>query len=343
MKNFIHEVLGTIRVNTSRPSAEQLKQALNVALWASIGREEGRSPRVALTLFPEPASTVGDPWLLRLKSPLALNPANVVKLFPATEARLTSLHVEPVGDMLQILGIRFILDDEPHVRVIVEGTGIITIKEGTTFDSARARIEEGRAILLSRDAYEKHFANSSLERRLDKILWLARSRGHGGTIAVVTSDIPPDIKFNYELSPIFSAMSHHETILPSQQNLWRATLEWQKSHEYLEHLIRGASALTGVDRALVLNAKGDVVGFGGKLLGGNPKGLKVVTPEASASSKDVDPVGYFTGTRHQSAVDYVSKYSDARVFVISHDGKVSVMMGEGNGNVLCMEHLEWLY
>src|SRR6188768_3062101 len=63
------------------PDAETIEAIINAAFWASLRREEGRSPKISLA-YVSPEEVTGP---LRFAKPLPLEPNVLVRLAPAVE------------------------------------------------------------------------------------------------------------------------------------------------------------------------------------------------------------------------------------------------------------------
>lgn len=86
--------------------------------------------------------------------------------------------------------------------------------------------------------------------------------------------------------------------------------------------------LTAVDGATVMSTDFTLIGFGAKIIsrGEPPETVEISDPLEEADSKEV-PFSNFSGTRHQSAVQFVNDNRGTLGLVASQDGYMTFVVG----------------
>jgi len=110
-------------------------------------------------------------------------------------------------------------------------------------------------------------------------------------------------------------------------------------------LVEGASfvaGLAGTDGAIVMQTDMTLVGFGAEIAVEPrvPAPVLEVPPHGQEGAREVSAVRY--GMRHRSALWLCAMAPDTSAFVVSQDGGVSFIFGQG-GQVFLMPDLETLH
>ena len=321
------------------PVSEIIEAVIDIAFWASLRREEGRSPTVSLALLTPDQSD--KPLIFGEK--LRLTPQNLIKLAPAVEQPGIHLGVWPQGDDLFIWGtthsvpaICFVLEVvEPGLLVIkhrrVDGFGKfvnIAVLQGDqikVLDEVTMGIADCPSLLAS-------LANMPLPSYMGEsfnvLVQLAASmRLHkrGGLVLIVPEgtttwqeSIVQPVK--YPVRPPYNAIAELLTISLEE----RKKLEWQESLLQAIDLIGG---FTAVDGATIITNKYDLLAFGAKAARSeksSPVGQIIITePIAEGKATRIHPA-QSGGSRHLAAAQFVNDQHDAVALVASQDGQFTV-------------------
>jgi hypothetical protein len=321
------------------PDSEIIEAVIDIAFWASLRREEGRSPSISLALLQPDQST--KPLIFGQK--LRLTPQNLIKLAPAVEQPGIHLGVWPQGDDLFIWGtthsvpaICFVLEViEAGLLVIkhrrLDGFGKfvnIAVLQGDqikVLDEVTMGVADCPALLSS-------LANMPLPSYMGEsfnvLVQLAASmRLHkrGGLVLIVpegstkwTESIVQPVK--YPVKPPYNAIT--ELLKLSVEE--RGKLEWQESLLQAIDLIGG---FTAVDGATIVTDKYDLLAFGAKAArsaNSVPVGEIIITePVAQGKATRIHPAQN-GGSRHLAAAQFVSDQHDAIALVASQDGQFTV-------------------
>ncbi|TWR30983.1 hypothetical protein FPZ43_00420 [Mucilaginibacter pallidiroseus] len=345
------------RILATAPAAEIIESVLDVAFWASLQREEGKSPKVSLALL-EPSQS-DRPLIFGDK--LRLTPRNLVKLAPAVEQPGIHLGVWPEGDDLFIWGtthsvpsICFVLEvTEPGVLVIkhrrIDGFGkfvnvaVLKADQIKVLDEVTMGVADCPQLLAS-------LANmplpSFMGESFNVLVQLAasmRQHGRGGLVFIVPQgtdrwrkSIVQPVK--YPVVPPYGAVaSLMEKSLDERQ-----TLEWRESLLEAIDLIGG---FTAVDGATVITEKYDLLAFGAKAARGEhnkPVGQIIITePVAQAKATRVHPAQN-GGSRHLAAAQFVNDQHDAIALVASQDGQFTVFAWSAQLNMVHAHRIDVL-
>jgi hypothetical protein len=321
------------------PDSEIIEAVIDIAFWASLRREEGRSPSISLALLQPDQSA--KPLIFGQK--LRLTPQNLIKLAPAVEQPGIHLGVWPQGDDLFIWGtthsvpaICFVLEViEAGLLVIkhrrVDGFGKfvnIAVLQGDqikVLDEVTMGVADCPALLSS-------LANMPLPSYMGEsfnvLVQLAASmRLHkrGGLVLIVPEgstkwkeSIVQPVK--YPVKPPYNAIT--ELLKLSVEE--RRKLEWQESLLQAIDLIGG---FTAVDGATIITDKYDLLAFGAKAARSEssvPVGEIIITePVAQGKAIRIHPAQN-GGSRHLAAAQFVSDQHDAVALVASQDGQFTV-------------------
>jgi len=325
------------------PDSASVVAMVDAAFWASLRREEGRSPRLSIAFVPP--TQAGQP--LTLEKPLPLSPDALASLAPAVERPGIHLGVWRDGDDLRVWGAARTLPEHCFVVEVVE-PGLIVLKYrrgaeiGKFGNMAVLRSDQIR-VVNEHSAYEadctSHLAALfvallDLEATpeimdagstLVKLAVSMRAHGRGGALVVVPSDtsawresiVQP---VSYAISPPFARLADLLR-LPAEER-GRAG-----GRDGVGKLVDAVAGLTAVDGVVVINGRYEVLAFGGKI--GRREGhtpvdqVLVVEPVAGDIPVLRAPV-QIGGTRHLSAAQFIHDQRDALALVASQDGRFTV-------------------
>lgn len=321
------------------PDASIIETIIDTTFWASLRREEGRSPKVSIAfLAPE---HVEKPLKFAEKLPFTAN--SLTKLAPAVERSGIHLGVWLEGNEMYIWGttriipgLCFVLEVvEPGMLVIkhrrVDGFGKFVNVAVLKGDQVKVVNEESGQVRDCPSLINSMigFTSSSIwNDSLNVLVQLSvsmREHGRGGILLVVPSGketwresiIHP---IAYAVEPAFSELA--ELHKPYADDI-NAVL-WQSK---LNAAINNLAGLTAVDGATIINDKYELMAFGAKI-GRSPNGLPVeemlvTEPIIGNRGVVVHPVQN-GGTRHLSAAQFIHDQHDAIALVASQDGRFTI-------------------
>ena len=322
------------------PDRASIEAIIDATFWASLRKEEGRSPKISLAFFP-PEQV---PQPLIFERPLPLTPKVLTKLGPAVERPGVHLGVfTGSGGELQVWGATrkvpsfcFVLEViEPGLLVIkhrrMDGFGkfanvaVLKGEEVKIVDEHGASLPDCPDLLA---ALLPFTSPGSWDHRFNLHVQLAasmRAHGHGGSLLVVPtgseswrdSIVQPVL---YSVTPPFAALAE----------LMR--LEVNDSNEnWLDAAVRRAvdtvAGLTAVDGATIINDQYEVLAFGAKIVrpvGGAAVEQMVTTEPVVGDQPLLIHPAQNGGTRHLSAAQFVHDQRDAMALVASQDGRFTV-------------------
>jgi hypothetical protein len=316
------------------PDSRIVSGVINAAFWASLRREEGRSPKISVAMVP-PAMT-GQPMIF--ERPLALDADVLVRLGPAVEGPGIHLGAWPAEDgRIRIWGAARDLPDLCLVAEVVE-PGLLVLKYQWQRDQKygnlavlrgdRIRVvEEGDGVmpgrpallsaLLGTDSLIPWSEGGSVFTQLAVSM---RRHGHGASLLVVPggtdawrSSIAQPA--SYAIAPAFRALA---------ERLERAD---QADGDELWDLVDAIAGLTAVDGAAILTHRFELLAFGATIRRADrypPVEEVIVTEPVVGDVPARVPATELGGTRHLSAAQFVHDQPDALAFVASQDGRFTV-------------------
>ena len=319
------------------PGGPTIERIIDVAFWASLRRDEGRTPKISLAYVPPVAAGTA----LYFERPLPLDAATLTRLAPAVERPGIHLGVWPANGALALWGATRAIPPLCFVLEVVQ-PGLLVVKhrradEGGKFanvaviegDQVKIVDAEGAlaaecpdfvATLLGADA---GFHGS--EGVLLPLALSMRAHGHGGSLLVVphgSSAWRQSILWPvpYAVAPPFSKLG--DLLRAAQAE--KTDGAW---HEAFRAATDAIGGLTAVDGATVLSDRWDVLAFGAKIGGrgnGSPvEQVLVREPVVGQTPLAVHPAE-LGGTRHLSAAQFVHEQHDALALVASQDGRFTV-------------------
>ena len=332
-----------------KPDSGIIEAIIDTTFWASLRKEEGRSPQVSIAyLAPEDAES---PLIFGEKLKFTAN--ILTKLAPAVERSGIHLGVWVYngelyiwGTTRHIPGLCFVLEViEPGMLVIkhrrVDGFGkcvnvaVLKGDQVKIINEESGRVRDCPSLISSMIG----FTSSSLwNDSLNVLVQLSvsmREHGRGGILLMVPfnrdtwreSIIHP---ISYAVEPAFSELAE----LQKQQSEENIPVLWQSK---LNSAINNLAGLTAVDGATIINDKYELLAFGAKI-GRSPHGkpveeMLVTEPIIGNRGVIIHPV-QSGGTRHLSAAQFVHDQHDAIALVASQDGRFTIFSWSGCENMV---------
>jgi hypothetical protein len=319
------------------PDAEAIEVIADAAFWASLRREEGRSPKISLAFLPP--SATAQPLLFERQLPLS--PAGLAKLAPAVERPGIHLGVwRDRGGEFRVWGTTRRL---PALCLVIEvvTSGLLVIKHrGESFGKfvnvavlegdqlkfvpeLEGQVAESPGLVPSRLGID---LPAPLARSVNILVYLSasmRAHGRGGALIIVPtltatwdeSVVQPVL---YAVTPSFSELAG---LVRDETD---GGEEWQRD---VRRAVDALAGLTAVDGATIINEDFELMAFGTKIVRrrGSPQVERVLLTETVEGSARVPGAVYqLGGTRHLSAAQFVYDQRDATVLVASQDGRFTI-------------------
>ncbi len=324
---------------TASPDADAIAGIIDAAFWASLRREEGKSPRISLAFLP-PEHTRQP---LRFQYPLPLLPEFLTRLAPAVDRPGIHLGVWRDGDALHVWGATVTLPANcPVFEVVEPGLIVIKYRRGEGFgkygniavlrgdqlqvvDESAASLPDCPGLIAALRGFEAPATWTDSGHELIRLAIAMRAHGRGGLLLVVPDDgeawresiIGPVL---YSITPPFSRLAGLINRSPDE----RESAAWQDA---TRRLVDGVAGVTAVDGAAVLTDSFELLAFGAKIgrrEGRAPVGKVMLTePVAGNRAVAVSP-GQLGGTRHLSAAQFVHDQQGSLALVASQDGRFTV-------------------
>jgi hypothetical protein len=320
------------------PDAEAIEAITDAAFWASLRREEGRSPKISLAFLP--ASGTTEPLLFERSLPLSA--AGLSKLAPAVERPGIHLGVwRDRGGEFRVWGTT---DKLPPLCFVVEvvTSGLLIVKhrgesfgkfvnvavlEGEQIKFVPEMVDhepEGPGLMASALGIDLPPSLASTSHILIRLSASMRAHGRGGALIVVPrsnstwdeSVVQPVL---YAVTPPFTELA---ALVRDEDG---GGDEWQLD---VRRAVDRLAGLTAVDGATVIDEQYQLLAFGTKIMRrrGSPQVERVLLTETVEGSARVPGAPYqLGGTRHLSAAQFVHDQRDATVLVASQDGRFTVV------------------
>lgn len=323
----------------NEPSAAIIESVIDVCFWASLRKEEGKSPRISLALLP-PHQAIHP---LVFGNRLHFTPHTLTKLAPAVESPGIHLGVwfndddelYVWGTTLAIPGICLVLEViEPGMLVVkhsrIDGYGKFVNIAVLKGDEIKV-VDEQNTGLLHCPGLITSLANMPsflLEESVNIIVELAaamRSHKRGGLVLIVpsyTDDWMQSIvqPIAYPVTPPFTGV----TALMQENATERLRLGWRDA---LHRAIDTVGGFTAVDGATIINRDYEVLAFGAKVARAE---MSSPVDEIITTEPIIDTLPRYVhpsksgGTRHLAAAQFVYDQRDAIALVASQDGHFTV-------------------
>jgi hypothetical protein len=321
------------------PSASVIESILDTAFWASLRREEGRSPKISIALLPPDRAE--NPLLF--ESTLPLTTATLTKLSPGVERPGVHLGVWYEGEDLYIWGttlkipnICFVLDvSEPGLLVVkhrrFHGFGkfanvaVLIGDQIKIVDEQNGRIPDCPPLLKSLLGFTWSGSWNDSVNVLVQLAVSMRAHHHGGTLLVVPAEnerwrnsIIHPIK--YAVTPPYKGLADlmKTGANDGRQNIWQNMLRSE---------IETIAGFTAVDGATVMTDQYEVKAFGAKIgrQEGNARVDQIFISEPVVGGEPVVVnAAQSGGTRHLSAAQFVQDQRDSLAMVASQDGHFTI-------------------
>ena len=330
------------------PDIAAIEAIIDATFWASLRREEGRSPKITMAFVPHDQV----PQPLIFERPLPLTPKILTKLGPAVErpgihlgvwrssengeSSSSECDLYVWGATRKVPSFCFVLEViEPGLLVVkhrrMDGFGKFANVAVLKGQNVKIVDEQGASLPDCpelREALMPFTSPGSWEHRFNIHVQLAasmRAHGHGGSLLIVPAGT--EAWRQSIVHPIFYSVT------PPFASL--GDLVRQEVNDVNENLIDAAvrkavdtvAGLTAVDGATVINDRYEVLAFGAKIRraeGSSPVEQMVVTePIAGNRAVAIHPAQN-GGTRHLSAAQFVHSQRDAVALVASQDGRFTV-------------------
>ena len=321
------------------PSLKAISSVIDVAFWASLRKEEGRSPKISLAYLPPAAA--GQP--LVFEEPILLTPYVLTKLAPAVERSGIHLGVWDNDGELYVWGTTRAMPDGCLVLEVIE-PGLLVIKhrringfgkfinvavlkgdEIKIIDEHSKSLPDCPAMLTSLLDYNSPTGWNDSVNILVQLAASMRAHEHGGSLLVVPSGseawrdsiIQP---ITYPVVPAFDElkMLMEQTVTPANLVVWQ---------EDVNRTVESIAGLTAVDGATIITDQFELLAFGAKI-GLSSNGLPVermlVTEPIVGNIGTIIHPSQNGGTRHLSAAQFVFNQKDAIALVSSQDGRFTV-------------------
>ena len=321
-----------------QPDAEVIEAIIDAAFWASLRREEGRSPKISLALLPPEQG--GQPLVFGQQLPLT--PSALARLSPAVERPGIHLGVWREREVLRVWGatrtiprLCFVLEVvEPGLLVIKYRRGrdpgkfvnvaVLRGDEVKVLDEEGTSLPDCPALLTPLLGFGSPASPADSVNALMQLAVSMRAHGRGGSLLVVPrssgawreSILRP---IPYAVAPPYSELAELMRREEGVRNqLWR---------EALIDAVEAVAGLTAVDGATVITDDYELLAFGAKIGhrdGGAQVEQAVLTePIIGGAASVVHPI-QLGGTRHLSAAQFVQDQRDAVALVASQDGRFTV-------------------
>ncbi|GAB6126284.1 diadenylate cyclase [Humidesulfovibrio idahonensis] len=356
--------------------AEQLSQLCTACFWASLEVEEGREVRGTISICSPESVQLARAFT----HPVPVTVRDLVALLTASPRTPLAVHGGPEG--LHVWGM---LDAEPEglLRLRIAGNGILLasrarrvlalLNQGVMSIPVAAdeiSLSQLVARTLGKERYLEEHGNAPA--RFIRVVTTMIRHGHGGTLVLVS---PEDQSWRAGVSFRFcfdeesgrllqhsvrdfesgmnEALRGYDDLVAGRANCASLTdlREQYDAVNYLrtlsESLFRRVGDLGLIDGAVVMDMDLMLHGFGAKLLFG-PEEFTVTTLNAVTGRVREDvPLAALGGMRHQSAARFVQANRETDAFVISQDGRLSMIswseLTQTVAVVQNMEHFIWEY
>jgi len=321
------------------PHAHIIEAIIDVAFWSSLGREEGRSPKISIALLrPDQA---GQPLIFGNR--LRFTPHNLTKLAPAVESPGLHLGVWFENDELYVWGTTPVIPNICFVLEVVE-PGLLVVKHSRIDGFGKflniAVLNSDQIKIVDEDNTNMtdcpelinslmgmplpNFFNESVNV-LVELAASMRNHGRGGLVLVV-----PDGSYAWEESIIHPITYPVQPAFKGIADLMELDAEERTKHFWQEALKRAidiVGGFTAVDGATIISQSYELIAFGAKIARSSmstPVDKIVATePVINGTAEFIHPA-QLGGTRHLAAAQFVYDQRDAIALVASQDGHFTI-------------------
>ncbi len=338
-QHFTAARLNEVQELAPEPSSAVIEMIIDTAFWASLGREEGRSPKISLAFLPP--EMAGTPMVFKYR--MALQTHVLTKLAPAVERPGIHLGVWIEdgelyiwGTTRDIPGLCFVLEVvEPGLLVVkhrrIDGLGkfvnVATLKgdQIKVVDELNHNAIERPPIISSLLGFTSPYNENDSINILVQMAASMRAHGRGGSLLIVPADteewrdsiIHP---ITYPVLSVFSGLADLAEINDVEKN----SIRWQST---IRHAVDSVAGLTAVDGATIINDRHELLAFGAKI-GRSWKSKRVeqmtLTEPIIGSAASIIHPAKLGGTRHLSAAQFVFDQRNAVALIASQDGRFTI-------------------
>jgi len=339
------------------PPLKVIETIIDVTFWASLRREEGRSPKISLAYLPP--LLAGQPLVFEER--IFLTPYVLTKLAPAVERSGIHLGVWDDGGELYVWGTTRSIPDCCFVMEVIE-PGLLVIKhrringfgkfinvavlkgdEIKIIDEHSRSLPDCPAMLTSLLDYNSPTGWNDSVNVLVQLAASMRAHGHGGSLLVVPADNDTwrDSIIHPVTYPVTPAFDHLKTLMSQVVNEQSMSL-WQ---EEVNRTVDSVAGLTAVDGATIINDQLEVLAFGAKIglsSNGVPVEEMLVTEPVVGNAAIIIHPSQNGGTRHLSAAQFVFDQRNAIALVSSQDGRFTIFSWSPCENIVHAHYVDAL-
>jgi len=321
------------------PLVKVISSIIDVAFWASLRKEESRSPKISLAYLPP--SLAGQPLIFEER--ILLTPYVLTKLAPAVERSGIHLGIWDDDGELYVWGTTRSIPDCCFVLEVIE-PGLLVVKhrrikgfgkfinvavlkgdEIKIIDGDSKSLPDCPAMLNSLLDYNSPTGWNDSVNVLVQLAASMRTHGHGGILLVVPkeSDTWRDSiihPITYPVTPAFDQLKK----LMEQKVAGNDLVHWQDD---VNRTVESIAGLTAVDGATIITDELELLAFGAKIglsSNGTPVEQMLVTEPVAGNIGTIIHPSQNGGTRHLSAAQFVFNQKDAIALVSSQDGRFTV-------------------
>lgn len=339
------------------PPLSCIETIIDVAFWASLRREEGRSPKISLAYLPP--LLAGQPLIFENR--ILLTPYVLTKLAPAVERAGIHLGIWDEDGDLYVWGTTRLIPDCCFVLEVVE-PGLLVVKHSringfgkfinvAVLKGDEIKIIDGESrslpdcpdMLTSLLDYNMPSGWNNSVNVLVQLAASMRAHGHGGTLLVVPagSDDWRDSIIRPITYPVTPAFEELKKLM--EQSVDEQTIDlWQ---EDVNRAVESIAGLTAVDGATIINDKLELLAFGAKIglsSNGVPVERMLVTEPVIGTEAIFIHPSQNGGTRHLSAAQFVYDQRDAIALVSSQDGRFTIFSWSPCDDIVHAHHIDAL-
>jgi len=321
------------------PPLKVISSIIDVAFWASLRKEEGRSPKISIAYLPP--ALAGHPLIFEER--IILTPYLLTKLAPAVERSGIHLGVWDEDGELYVWGTTRFIPDCCFVLEVIEA-GLLVIKhrrikgfgkfinvavlkgdEIKLIDEDSKSLPDCPAMLTSLLDYNSPSGWNDSVNVFVQLAASMRAHGHGGSLLIVPagdetwrdSIVHP---ITYPVTPVFDGLKKLLKKKVSEHNisLW---------HEEINRTVENVAGLTAVDGATIINDQLELLAFGAKI---ERAAHSTTVEEMLVTEPVVGNIGTIIhpsrngGTRHLSAAQFIFDQRNAIALISSQDGRFTI-------------------
>jgi hypothetical protein len=337
------------------PAVDVIEAMVEAGFWASLRREEGRTPLLSLAFV----GLRQAPGALVLEHAVELSPEPLTRLAPAVERPGIHLGVWEQEGALRVWGATRTL---PHGCFVLEviAPGFLVLKQSPP-DTAGKFVNlavvqgndiriigqemppDGPALMRSLFEFEPPYPGAASANVLIQLAASMRAHGHGGALLVVPANTN---EWRESIAgPVLYSLSPPSSILADLMSAREDTMSTRPWQDALDRAVEAVAGLTAVDGATILSDRYELLAFGAKIVRrrGSPLVSRIVMMEPVEDSKpeSMEPT-QLGGTRHLSAAQFACDQRDSVALVASQDGRFTVLAWCSSEQVVQAHRIETL-